>query len=681
MGIKRKIKKKKDKRKIQHKTAASIKQSLGKAVQHHQTGRLQKAEQLYRKILSRSPSNPDALHYLGVLAHQQGRHEEAVRYIEKSLVSSPNNEKALNNLGITLRRLYRHREALSCFEQAAALNPASPEVLNNLANTFRKLGETGKALTSYQRAVSLNPGFAQAHNNLGNILRQLGRFDKALVSYKTAGDLKPDDAGILNNIGITLQLQGRLSHALTSFKHALEIAPNYPEGHNNLGNLLMEKGMVEEASGCYKKAISIRPDFSVAHSNLLLSMNYSSKAGSHEIFDAHKKWAAQHVAESHTVNWGQDCDTDKKQRLRIGYVSPDFRRHPVSCFIEPILANHNQDDFEIFCYSNVASEDNVTARFKTLPITWRNIHPLGDQEAADLIIRDSIDILVDLAGHTQGNRLLLFRRKPAPVQVTYLGYPNTTGLFEMDYRITDGLADPPGISEDFYSEKIVRLAHGFLCYQPVKDAPEPSDLPALSNDFVTFGSFNNLAKTTPKVIKLWAEILLAVPNSRLIMKYKSLADKGARKEVLEIFRSAGIDNAYERIELLGFTPTLSEHLKMYNRIDLALDTFPYNGTTTTCEALWMGVPVITLTGENHSSRVGVSILSQVNLFETITVNREEYLKTAVNLAMDTNRLAQLRSGLRNMVSRSTLIDGALFLNSLETAYRKMWERWCEKQKI
>ena len=678
MGMKRKIKKK---RKIQPKTATSIKQSLGKAVQHHQAGRLQKAEQLYRKILSRSPSNPDALHYLGVLEHQQGRYEKAIEYLEKSLVSSPDNEKALNNLGITLRRLSRHREALSCFEQAAALNPDSPEVHNNLANAYRKLGEIDKALTSYQRAVSLNPGFAQAHNNLGNILRQLGRFDKALVSYKTAGDLKPDDAGIHNNIGITLQLQGRLSHALTSFKHALKIAPGYPEGQNNLGNLLMEKGMVEEASVCYKKAISIRPNFSEAHSNLLLSMNYSSKAGSHEIFDAHKKWAAQHVAESHTVNWDQDCAADKKQRLRIGYVSPDFRRHPVSCFIEPILTKHNQDDFEIFCYANVVREDGVTARFKALPIIWRNIYPLGDQEAADLIIRDSIDILVDLAGHTQGNRILLFRRKPAPLQVTYLGYPNTTGLFEMDYRITDNLADPPGISDDFCSEKIVRLDHGFLCYQPVKDAPEPSALPALSNGFVTFGSFNNLAKTTQKVIELWAKILLAVPNSRLIMKYKSLADNDTREEVLEIFKSAGIDNAYERIELLGFTPTLSEHLKMYNRIDLALDTFPYNGTTTTCEALWMGVPVITLAGENHSARVGVSILSQVNLFEAITGDREEYLKTAVDLAMDTNRLAKLRSGLRNIVSRSPLTDGALFLRSLEAAYQKMWERWCEKQKI
>ncbi|MCK5230369.1 MAG: tetratricopeptide repeat protein, partial [Desulfobulbaceae bacterium] len=530
--MKRKIKKK---RKIQPKTATSIKQSLGKAVQHHQAGRLQKAEQLYRKILSRTPSNPDALHYLGVLEHQQGRYEKAIEYLEKSLVSSPDNEKALNNLGITLRRLSRHREALSCFEQAAALNPDSPEVHNNLANAYRKLGEIDKALTSYQRAVSLNPGFAQAHNNLGNILRQLGRFDKALVSYKTAGDLTPDDAGIHNNIGITLQLQGRLSHALTNFKHALKIAPGYPEGQNNLGNLLMEKGMVEEASVCYKKAISIRPNFSEAHSNLLLSMNYSSKAGSHEIFDAHKKWAAQHVAESHTVNWDQDCAADKKQRLRIGYVSPDFRRHPVSCFIEPILTKHNQDDFEIFCYANVVREDGVTARFKALPIIWRNIYPLGDQEAADLIIRDSIDILVDLAGHTQGNRILLFRRKPAPLQVTYLGYPNTTGLFEMDYRITDNLADPPGISDDFCSEKIVRLDHGFLCYQPVKDAPEPSALPALSNGFVTFGSFNNLAKTTQKVIELWAKILLAVPNSRLIMKYKSLADNDTREEVLEIF--------------------------------------------------------------------------------------------------------------------------------------------------
>jgi predicted O-linked N-acetylglucosamine transferase (SPINDLY family) len=665
MGIKRKIKKKRDKQ-----------QFLERAVQHHRAGRLQEAELLYRKILSRTPSNPDALHYLGVLAHQHGRYEEAVNYLEKSLAKAPDNGDALNNLGITLRCLTRHREALSCFKRAVALNPDSPEVHNNLANAFRKLGETDRAITSYLRAVSLNPGFTQAHNNLGNIQRQSGRFDEALVSYKTALDLKPGDPGIHNNIGVTLQLQGRLGDALASFNRALESAPEYPEGLNNLGNLLMEKGMVDEASGCYKKAISIKPGFSEAHSNLLLNMNYSSKIGPHEMAAAHKQWAARYVTDSQPVNRGRDCDFKKKHCLRVGYVSPDFKRHPVSCFIEPILANHDQEHFKIFCYANMAMEDSVTARLKALPVTWRNIHPLSDNEAADLIVRDSIDILVDLAGHTQGNRLLLFGRKPAPIQVTYLGYPNTTGLLQMDYRITDGQADPPGISGDFCSEEIVRLAHGFLCYQPVKDSPDPSALPALSNGFVTFGSFNNLAKTTPQVIKIWAEILLAVPNSRLIMKYKSLADNDTRKRVHAMFKSSGIDNACERIELLGFIPNLSEHLKTSNRIDLALDTFPYNGTTTTCEALWMGVPVITLAGENHSARVGASIMSQVNLFETITGKSEEYLETAVGLATDTNRLARLRSGLRDTVSQSPLTNQALFVNSLETAYRKMWEKWC-----
>ena len=363
-----------------------------------------------------------------------------------------------------------------------------------------------------------------------------------------------------------------------------------------------------------------------------------------------------------------------ERRLRVGYVSPNFHQHSVAYFIEAVIASHDRSAYEIICYSDVARPDSVTDRIKSLTGSWRDILGMSHEQAAGLIRSDQIDILVDLAGHTAGNRMLLFARKPAPVQVTYLGYPSTTGLTTMDYRITDRFADPPGQTDHLHTEELVHLPQGFLCYKPPGQTPDVADLPFIASGGITFGSFNHLAKITPEVVRLWSNILNSLPDAQIILKAKPLFDMGTQQLLREMFVQNGVSPA--RLTLTGHAQSMSEHLELYHRIDIGLDTFPYNGTTTTCEAMWMGVPVVTLAGETHASRVGASILSNVGLPELIAGSPEEYLKKGVQLANDLERLQGMRANLRPMMERSPLMDANGFTRSLEAAYRQMWHRWC-----
>jgi predicted O-linked N-acetylglucosamine transferase (SPINDLY family) len=367
-------------------------------------------------------------------------------------------------------------------------------------------------------------------------------------------------------------------------------------------------------------------------------------------------------------------DRSPERRLKIGYVSSDFRQHSVAWFIEPVLAHHDRERFEIFCYANLFQEDAVTERLKAHADHWRKIYGLPDELAAQQIRADQIDILVDLNGHTAENRLLVFARKPAPVQVTWLGYPNTTGLSAMDYRLTDGFADPVGMTEPFHSETLIRLPECFSCYQPPRDAPAVSELPAKEKGYITFGSFNKLTKVTPEVMATWARILQAVPGSRLALQSAGLGEDAMQQMVREAFAGLGITP--ERLELHGHDRSQKTHLERYRNIDIGLDPFPYNGTTTTCDALWMGVPVVTLAGKVHAGRVGVSQMSNLGLTELIGQTPEEYVAIATRLATDRERLGALRKELRSRMTASPLMDAPRFTTNLEQAYRGMWKDWC-----
>ncbi len=365
-------------------------------------------------------------------------------------------------------------------------------------------------------------------------------------------------------------------------------------------------------------------------------------------------------------------DRDPRRRLRIGYVSPDFKQHAVGTMALPLLACHNREEFEVSCYAQAREPDAMTERFRGHADHWRSTVGLCDEQLADLIRQDQIDILVDLAGHTAGGRLLVFARKPAPVQMTWLGYPNTTGVCTIDYRITDAHADPPGSGAALGVEQLVRLPRTNWVYQPPDNAPAPNHRPAAGA--VTFGSFNNFAKVTEPMLVLWARILHAVPGSRLLLKAQGLGSQSTRQRVWELLARERIDPA--RLELRGWEPGHGGHLALYNRVDIALDPFPYHGTTTTCEALWMGVPVITLAGRTHVSRVGVSLLRNMGLEELIAASPENYVALAVELANDLPRLSRLHSTLRKRMEQSPLTDAPSFAREVEAVYRRVWREWC-----
>jgi predicted O-linked N-acetylglucosamine transferase (SPINDLY family) len=614
--------------------------TLQQALALHQTGRLPQAEVLYRQLLSVNPNHLDALHLLGVLTHQVGKSEIAIELISKALTLKPDYAEAHYNLGKVL-----------C-EQ----------------------GKLDEAVASYRQALTLKPDYAEALYNLGKSLKDQGKLDEAVASYRQALSLKPDHTGAHNNLGNVLKDQGKLDEAVASYRQALTLKPDYAEAHNNLGNVLKDQGKLDEAVASYRQALTLKPYYAEAHSNLLLTLNYKGSITQKTIYDESINWYEQHGNLLLKQDLIYKNNKDINRKLRIGYVSPDFRKHSVAYFFEPLLKVHNRENVEVFCYSNVKVEDQVTKRLRAEADHLFSIVGKSNEEVAAQIREDRIDILVDLAGHTSENRLLVFAYKPSPIQVTWLGYPNTTGMRTMDYRLTDAIADPPSEADTFYSEKLFRLNHGFLCYQPEASTPVVGSLPCRERGYITFGSFNNLTKTTPEVIKAWANILHAVPDSRLLLKAKQLRDNQTRERFKELIALEGIKQ--ERLDMHSMLSKTSDHLRLYNRVDIGLDPFPYNGTTTTCEALWMGVPVITMLGDRHAARVGASIMCRVGLEDLVAHSVDEYIALAVSLANDRHRLLTLRNSLCQMMQKSQLMDKKLFAETVENAYRQMWRKWC-----
>lgn len=683
-------------------------QELQSALKYYQEDNLQQTELVCRKILRKHPKNIGALHLLGIVFYRVNNYGSAIKYFKKEILFNQGDAGAYNNLGLALKGNGQHDEAIKYFQKALQLNPALAHAYYNLGDIHKEKGQIDEAITHYQKALQLDPNFTYAYFNLGTALQDKGRLDEALTCYMKTLHLDPNFVGAYNNLGIVLgnkrQLKeavnyfqkalqldpdlaetynnlgfaqnelGRLDEAIVSYNAALALKPDFAEAHTNLGNVFKSQGKLIDAEGCYRRALRIKPDYLPAHSNLVLIMNYNSQYDAQTIFAEHLRFAKQHFGPSSAITHYTN-DRSPDHRLRIGYVSPDFKRHSVAYFIEPVLSAHSRAQFEVFCYSNVSVADQVTRRIQESADQWRGIIGMSDGEAADLVRKDGIDILVDLAGHTAGNRISIFAGKPAPVQVNWIGYPATTGLSTMDYKIVDSYTDPIGLTDQFYTEKLMRLPGSFLCYLPDQDSPEAGELPVLTAGHMTFGSFNDLAKVSPEVIKLWTRLLKIIPDSRLIMKAQGLSDSMTRNYVSELFTREGLEKG--RVELMPWEPSTKGHLGLYDRIDIGLDTFPYNGTTTTCEAIWMGVPVITLAGNTHASRVGVSLLSNIGLTELIAATHDEYLEIALGLAKDIRRLQTLRGRLRIMTARSSLTDVKQFIVDLERCYRIMWENWCK----
>jgi predicted O-linked N-acetylglucosamine transferase (SPINDLY family) len=513
---------------------------------------------------------------------------------------------------------------------------------------------------------------AQAIYNLGNVHRQLGDARQAIKHIEQALAIEPRHADWRCNLGDLHYALLQLDDAIANYRAAVEIDPNYGRGYADLGGVLLIAGRVEEAMAAFDKVLELNPKRADVGSLSLLALHYRQGNEAPMLLEKHRSWARQHARGLERATAHRSLARPMGRRLRLGYVSPDFMRCPVASFIEPVLAAHDRREFELVCYSSGGQEDEVTGRLRGLCDVWRDISLIQDQNAADRIRADGIDILVDLAGHTAGGRLLLFARKPAPIQVTWLGYPNTTGLDTMDYRLTDAIADPEGETDRFHTEELVRLPAGFLCYAPPPESSEVAVLPQLKTGHVTFGCFDNLARVTPDMVALWAEILRAQPSARLMLKAYGLSADSACRDLRERFQGHGI--APERFDLCAPEFPAVRHLAKYREIDIGLDTFPYNGTTTTCEALWMGVPVVTLAGSTHASRTGASILSSTGLSEFVAPTPAQYVEIALQLAADPEKRRTLRAGLRARMRASPLLDAPRFARGLEAAYREMWEK-------
>jgi protein O-GlcNAc transferase len=605
-------------------------------VAHHRAGRLPQAETCYRQVLATQCDHTEALHLLGVIAQQIGRHDVAVHLIRRAIERNGNSPIYFCNLGDALRDLGNLDDAVAACRQAIRMKPDFAEAYSNLGLALKGQGKLDEAIAACREAVRIKPALAEAHFNLGNALRDVGKVDEAIAAYR----------------------------------QALRINPSSPKAHCNLGAGLFDRGNFDEAMAAYREAIRLKPDFVEASSALLGCMNYSERLTPAALFDAHCGWDERHGRPVPRPDaYANVCSVGR--RLKVGYVSPDFRQHSVAYFLEPLLRSHDRNAIEVFCYAEVSWPDAVTERFKQLADHWVTTVGMSDDGLAERIRRDGIDILVDLVGHTAKNRLPVFARKPAPIQVTWLGYPNTTGLKAIDYRLVDVVTDPNGEADALASETLVRLPEGFLCYGAPDEAPLPA--PSLTTGVVTFGSFNSPAKLSAATLDAWAQVLARLPKARLLLKGKVFADDATRASYFDHLGKRRV--APERVEFVAWLPDQA-HLALYHRVDIALDPFPYNGTTTTCEALWMGVPVVALRGDRHAGRVGASLLTQIGMTDLIADSVEAYVDTAVALAGDRVRLSELRHSLRSRMAASPLCDASAFTRKIEDSYRTMWQRWC-----
>ncbi|XVF76159.1 hypothetical protein PTKIN_Ptkin13bG0243800 [Pterospermum kingtungense] len=637
----------------------------------------------YEKAALERPMYAEAYCNMGVIYKNRGDLESAIACYERCLAVSPNFEIAKNNMAIALTDLGTKvklegeiNQGVAYYKKALYYNWHYADAMYNLGVAYGEMLKFDMAIVFYELAFHFNPHCAEACNNLGVIYKDRDNLDKAVECYQLALSIKPNFSQSLNNLGVVYTVQGKMDAAASMIEKAIIANPTYAEAYNNLGVLYRDAGNISMAITAYEQCLKIDPDSRNAGQNRLLAMNYINEGDDDKLFEAHRDWGRRFMRlYPQYDSW--DNPKDPERPLVIGYISPDYFTHSVSYFIEAPLIYHDYGNYQVVVYSAVVKADAKTIRFREKVIkkggVWRDIYGIDEKKVASMVRDDKIDILVELTGHTANNKLGTMACRPAPIQVTWIGYPNTTGLPTIDYRITDSLTDPPDTKQK-HVEELVRLPECFLCYTPSTEAGPVSPTPALSNGFITFGSFNNLAKITPKVLQVWARILCAVPNSRLVVKCKPFCCDSVRQKFLTTLEQLGLES--RQVDLLPLILLNHDHMQAYSLMDISLDTFPYAGTTTTCESLYMGVPCVTMAGSVHAHNVGVSLLSKVGLGQLIAKNEDEYVRLAVQLASDITALQNLRMSLRDLMSKSPVCDGRNFISGLEATYRNMWHRYC-----
>jgi len=644
----------------------SIPDALKMAVTQHRQGQLDRAEELYRAILSADPDEPDAMAMLGTLLSQKGFHDDGLNLIERAISIKPDAADFHANHGLILFAAGQVDAAVRAYEKAIALRPDIANAHYNLGNALLRRGDIHEAIDQYRRALEINPDDAHVHCNLGTALLRQDNTTDAIAAFERAVQCQPDYAEAMSNLGSALLREKKLDEATQWFKRAADLRPQVPEIAGNYAGALKDSGRLDEALTCYRRSLAVKPQ-SAVHSDLIYLLQFHQDYESRAIAMELQRWNQAYAAPL-----GKDIQTHpnysvRDRRLKVGYVSPHFRAHAEAHFLLPLLEAHHRDAVEVHCFSSTRNLDAVTDRHRAAADVWHDVRRDDDAALAKRILETHIDVLVDLSMHMGENRLLAFARKPAPVQVTWLAYPGSSGLTTMDYRLTDAVMDPPNRDETIYREKSIRLPGCWVCYDPLSEQPPR---PPEQSGPITFGSLNNPCKINPRTLRIWGRIMREMPESRLVLLCVS---EQHRVQIRRLFDEAQIKGP--RIEFAA-TSSREDYLRQYDRIDICLDPWPYNGITTTCDALWMGVPVMTQTGLTAASRAGASILTAAGLGELVADSQDRFVKLAVDLARDTDRLVELRTNLRQRVVNSPLMDAQSFATAMENAYREMWGNWC-----
>ncbi len=680
------------------------------AMEHHRAGRMDHAEALYRKVISETPAHAQALFLLGAVCLGSQRLEEAVILTERAVALTPDNPYYSSNLGEALRRLGRLDEAAAVLVRAVNLRPDLPEASFNLAMTLEDLGQTEGALTCLVRAADVAPERFETHLRLAQILLKLGELARAVPHYQAALALNPNSLEALLDLAAALRGLKRSDGALVMARRAVALGPSSANAHCELARAfatherakdlgqaiahcrkaisynpelvdahfglacaLVDVGAIGEGLEHFRAVVKLEPKHRVAQSNIAYLSVFDPASSAADALDAARAWAKAHApASEDSPRHAHDRTTTR--RLRIGYVGI-FQDHAQAFFLAPLFAHHNKAQFEIFGYAINERHDSTTERLRGNLTQLRDVSALEDSELATLIRQDGIDVLVDFNMHMAGTRLRAYADKPAPVQICWLAYPGTTGLPAMDYRITDATMDPEGAAHSLYSEQSLRLPDAFWCYDPLTDGPAASQPPALHNGYVTFGSLNAFWKTNPELFALWAKVLKAVPGSRFVLLTPG---PEAERRALDAFAKQDVEST--RIQCVPRRGR-SEYLAGHAAFDIALDTLPYSGHTTTLDALWMGVPVLTLVGKTAAGRAGFSVMRSVDLPELVTETEQEFVERALQLSQDLPKLTALRSTLRERLRTSVAMDGARFAAHFETALRDAWRAWCEQAPV
>lgn len=646
-----------------------------KALFLQQKGDLAAAQSLLEKALTVSPDNPSVINNLGSVYRGLKLYDKAIALLERLLEKEEASAGLYNNIGLIYFDCNKWSEAEIYFKKALEKDQSLPEASNNYANLLMRRNKYDEAEAMYLQALEARADYPEALGGLGNLCLRQREYDKAKGYFEQVLEISPGHPLPLYSLGVLLWNQNDFSAAMPYFEELAAREETSPLYLNMLGVSAVSMCDCEKAFAAFRRMIDL-PDNNIPsfHSNYIFALHYDEKMSDEDIFDAHLEWNRRYAAEEKDLSRPHKNLRNPDKKLKIAYLSGDFRAHSVAFFAAPLLEAHDRSQVEVYAYSNVQKPDKMTGEIKQTVDHWKDIVGLTTEELLAQVLEDEIDILIDLSGHTADNHMVLFTAKAAPVQASYLGYPNTTGLDAMDYRIVDDWTDPIG-TDKWATETLVRLPESFLCYRPHRrDVPDVAPAPHLTKGHVTFGCFNNLSKVGPSVLSAWGAILAASPEAHLFLKAKQIGDDDIRARVEEGLLSAGARP--DQLIFESYAPNLYEHLSLYGRVDLALDSFPYNGTTTTCEALWMGVPVLTYSGHRHSGRVSSSILTTVGMDAFVATDRDDYIAKAISFARDPASLASCRAGLREKMASSPLCDEQRFARHMEDAYREMWRTYC-----